>query len=288
MNTTHLQDLVRRHPLAFSALVVGTLLAIDLMLELGSVALSLELSVLITGGLSAALLSAVSVLAITRLGIWRELGLLGRPTRLRMLVWFLPFVVLGVLPWMTVTDLTPAVAAAVVAFGVLNAFWKLGFLGLLMYAWLPRGERFAVGVAAGVWGAMHLAGILFGARVIPTLVLAASYALLSCGFAGVWMRTRLLWPLVAAYALLEGSAVAIFRDSGASNLAPSAADLLPLSVSSLLLAGYGLLALPPRRRSEEPRLQGRVFGPPRTTSGHITVPGSVRTGRDVERRASSR
>ena len=260
MNTTSIQDLVRRNPLAFSALVAGTVLAINLVLKLGSVALSLELSVLTTGGLSAALLSAVGALAITRLGLWHELGLLGWPARLRTLAWFLPFVALGVLPWITVSHLTPAVAAAVVAFGVLNAFWKLGFLGLLMYAWLPRGERFAAAVAAGVWGVMHLAGILLGARVVPTLVLAAAYVLLSFGFAGVWMRTRLLWPLVGAYALLEGSAVAIFRDSGASNLATSAADLLPLMASSLLLAGYGLLALPRRKTSEEPGLRGRVVG----------------------------
>lgn len=261
MNTTSIQDLVRRNPLAFSALVAGTVLVINLVLKLGFVALSLELSVLTTGGLSAALLSAVGALAITRLGLWHELGLLGWPARLRTLAWFLPFVALGGLPWITAAPtLTPAVAAAAVAFGVLNAFWKLGFLGLLMYAWLPRGERFAAAVAAGVWGVMHLAGILLGARVVPTLVLAAAYVLLSFGFAGVWMRTRLLWPLVGAYALLEGSAVAIFRDSGASNLATSAADLLPLMYSSLLLAGYGLLALPRRKTSEEPGLRGRVVG----------------------------
>jgi len=231
------------------------------VLKLGFVVLSLELSVLTTGGRSAALLSAVGALAITRLGLWHELGLLGWPARLRTLAWFLPFVALGGLPWITAAPtLTPAVAAAVVAFGVLNAFWKLGFLGLLMYAWLPRGERFAAAVAAGVWGVMHLAGILLGARVVPTLVLAAAYVLLSFGFAGVWMRTRLLWPLVGAYALLEGSAVAIFRDSGASNLATSAADLLPLMYSSLLLAGYGLLALPRRKTSEKPGLHGRVVG----------------------------
>ena len=39
------------------------------------------------------------------------------------------------------------------------------------------------------------------------------------------------------------------RDSGASNLATSAADLLPLMASSLLLAGYGLLALRAGRRA---------------------------------------
>lgn len=260
MNTTSIQHLARRNPLAFSALLTGIVLAINLVLKLGSVALSLELSPLTTGGVSAALLSAVGALAITRLGLWHELGLLGWPARLRTLAWFLPFVAFGLLPWLTVSNLTPSVAAGVVAFGVLNAFWKLGLLGLLMYAWLPRGERFAAEAAAGVWGVMHLSGILLGARVIPTLVLAAAYVLLSFGFAGVWMRTRLLWPLVGAYALLEGSAVAIFRDSGASNLATSATDLLPLLATSFLLAGYGLLALRRRKTSEEPGLRGRVVG----------------------------
>lgn len=166
----------------------------------------------------------------------------------------------GVLPLTAGPHVTPAGAAAVVAFGVLNACWKLGFLGLLMYAWLPRRERFTAAVAAGVWGVMHLAGILLGARVVPTLVLAASYVLLSFGFAGVWMRTRLLWPLVATYALFEASAVAVFRDSGASNLATSAADLLAPMATSLLLAGYGLLALRRRKTSEKPELRGHVVG----------------------------
>jgi len=259
MSTTSIQDLVRRNPLAFSALVAGTVLAVNLVLKLGSVVLSLELSVLTTGG-SAALLSALGALAITRLGLWHELGLVGWPARLRTLAWFLPFVAFGVLPLTAGPHVTPAGAAAVVAFGVLNAFWKLGFLGLLLYAWLPRGERFAAAVAAGVWGVMHLAGILLGARVVPTLVLAASYVLLSFGFAGVWMRTRLLWPLVATYALFEASAVAVFRDSGASNLATSAADLLAPMATSLLLAGYGLLALRRRKTSEKPELRGHVVG----------------------------
>jgi len=37
MNTTSIQDLVRRNPLAFSALVAGTLVAVNLVLKLGSV-----------------------------------------------------------------------------------------------------------------------------------------------------------------------------------------------------------------------------------------------------------
>lgn len=66
MNTTSIQELVRRNPLALSALVAGTVLAVNLVLKLGFVALSLELSVLTTGVLSAALLGALGAMAITR------------------------------------------------------------------------------------------------------------------------------------------------------------------------------------------------------------------------------
>ncbi len=51
----------------------------------------------------------------------------------------------GVLPLTQGLDVTPSKAAGAIAFGLLIAFWKLIVLGLLLYAWLPRGERFAAG-----------------------------------------------------------------------------------------------------------------------------------------------
>ncbi len=91
---------------------------------------------------------------------------------------------------------------------------------------------------------MHLVGgILTGGTVAPTLMLSASHVLLAFAFVAVRLRTRLLWPLTACYALLLAAAAAVQKNE-ASNLAATVADMMPALVISGLLAGYGLIAWP--------------------------------------------
>jgi hypothetical protein len=99
---------------------------------------------------------------------------------------------------------------------------------------------------------MHIDGILLGAIVVPTLVLALSYVFLGFAFVAVRLRIRLLWPLVCCYALLLTSAALVFQDNGASNLAGSVSDVLPAAGTSLLLAGYGLIVWRRPRATAEP------------------------------------
>ncbi len=91
---------------------------------------------------------------------------------------------------------------------------------------------------------MHLVGgVLTGATVTPTLTLSVSYLFLAFAFAAVRLRTGLLWPLTACYALLLAAAAAVQKNE-ASNLAATVADMMPALVISGLLAGYGLIAWP--------------------------------------------
>ncbi len=251
MSPTSGTDSIQGHPLAFSALVIGVFGGIDVAMAGGSNLLSLDWSVITTGIVSSAVQGVLGVLVISRLGLWRALGLTGRPARLRMLVWFLPFALYGLLPLTAGVDAIAGKVSAAVAFGVLVAFWKLTVLGLVLYAWLPRGARAAAGLTALLWAGMHLSGILAGGIVAPTLLLSLSYLFLGFAFVAVRLRTGLLWPLVCCYALFLSTAAMALQDNEASNLAASVSDVLPAVVISLLLAGYGLLVWRQPRASVE-------------------------------------
>ena len=253
MSLTFDRDSIRRHPRTFSALVIGVFVGIDVALAAASNLLSLEWSVITKGIVSGAMQSVLGALVISRLGLWRELGLAGRPARRRTLLWCLPFAIYGVLPLFTKgLDITAGKAAAAVAFGVLTAFWKLAVLGLVLYAWLPRGARAAAALTACSFAIMHLGGILVGGVVVPTVVLSLSYLFLGFAFVAVRLRIRLLWPLACCYALLLTTAAMVLQDNGASNLAGSVSDVLPAVFSSLLLAGYGLIVWRRPRATAEP------------------------------------
>ncbi|MDQ3870777.1 MAG: hypothetical protein M3301_04070 [Chloroflexota bacterium] len=184
MSPTSETDSIHRHPLAFSALVIGVFAGIDVAMAAASDLWSLEWSVITTGIVSSAVQGVLGVLVITRLGLWRELGLVRRSKQWRTLLWFLPFALYGLLPLTAGIDGSAGKATAAIAFGVLVAFWKVTVLGLVLYAWLPRGTRAAAGLTALLWAAMHLSGILAGGVVTPTLLLSLSYLFLGFALCG--------------------------------------------------------------------------------------------------------
>ena len=233
---------IHRRPLAFSVLLIGAAVGTELLVKAATVLLSLQLSVITVGIISGAVLSVLGAVVITRLAVWDELGVTGRPPRWRTLLWFLPFAVYGVLPLTEGLDATAGKVAGAVAFGVLIALWKFTVLGLLLYAWLPGGTRVAAGRTGLFWGVMHVGGILLGGAVAPTLLLALSCVFLGFAFAAVRLRTGLLWPLVLTYALLMSPAAAVQVDD-AGNLVASVSDVVPALTVSLLLAVYGFVAM---------------------------------------------
>ncbi len=252
MSPTFDRDSIRRHPLTFTGLLIAAETGVNVLMRATRDLLSLEFSVVTTGIISGAVLSLLGALVIRRLGLWRKLGLVGRPERGRTLLWCLPFAIYGMLPLIMVLDVTAGKVAGAVAFGLLIAFWKLTVLGLVLYAWLPRGARAAAALTACSFAIMHLGGILVGGVVLPTLVLSLSYLFLGFAFVAVRLRIRLLWPLVCCYALFLTTAAMASQDNGASNLAGSVSDMLAGVFISLLLAGYGLIAWRRPRATAEP------------------------------------
>ncbi|MBA2638485.1 MAG: hypothetical protein H0U77_00500 [Nocardioidaceae bacterium] len=252
MSLTFDRDSIRRHPLTFSVLLIAAVAGVDVLIVATRDLLSLQFSVITTGIISGAVLSVLGALAIRRLGLWRELGLIGRPARRQTLLWCLPIAIYGVLPLTVGPDVTAGKVASAAAFGVLIAFWKLAVLGLVLYAWLPRGARAAAALTACSFAIMHLTGVVVGGVVVPTLVLSLSYLFLGFAFVAVRLRIRLLWPLACCYALLLTTAAMVLQDNEASNLAGSVSDVLPAVFSSLLLAGYGLIVWRRPRATAEP------------------------------------
>jgi hypothetical protein len=243
MNTITAQKFIHRHPVTVSVLVIATAGAVEILLKATIDLLSVQLPVITVGIISGALLSLLGGVTLTRLGLWRELGLLGRPVQPRALLWLVPFVIHGVLPLTEGFHVSADKAAAALAFGMLIAFWKLVVLAVLFYAWLPHGARCAAAATALGWASMHLGGILTGAPVVPTLLLSLSYLFLAFAFVAVRLRTGVLWPLLATYALLLTTAVAVQKIQS-NNLVPSVTHVLHAVGISILLAVYGLLAWP--------------------------------------------
>ena len=230
-----------RHPLVFSLLVVAVAMLLDTLLGAALGRLAPGLPVLEIGLITGATLSVVAGVALWRLGWWRDVGF-RIPTEARALLWFLPFLVYGLLPLGAGLRATSAGILAAAAAGLAIAFWKLAVLGLLVRAFQPQGTWRAATVAAVLYGLLHLGGLLVGAAVGPTLLLSLSSLFLAFGFAAVRLRTGLLWPLVGCYALLLTTAAAT-QDIVTPNLAASIEVLAPAVAVSLLVALYGVFAL---------------------------------------------
>jgi uncharacterized protein len=274
MNLTPARDIIERHPFRFAAALAATVAVLHQLLHAILDALVSDVSVINTGIISGSVLSLLGGATISRLGLWRELGLISRPARVRTLLWFLPFVIYGLLPLTAVTAVGVEQLVTAAAFGFSTALWKVMALGLLLHALLPRGARTGSALTAALWAGMHGLGLLVGALVMPTLVLVLSYVFLSFAFAAVRLRTGLLWPLIGSYGLLLTSA-SLLETHGASNLAGSVEDLVPALGLSVLLAAHGAAALPRGRA-----LAGRRIGTPATTApsrpSALSAPGASR------------
>ena len=230
-----------RSPLVFSLLVVAAAMLLDTLLGGALGRFAPGLSILHIGLATGAMLSTLASMALWRLGWWREVGFRA-PRDGRALLWFLPFLLYGLLPLGAGMRATAAGMLAAAAAGLAIAFWKLVVLGLLVRAFEPHGVWRAATLAAVLYGLLHLGSLLVGAAVGPTLLLSLASVCLAFGFAAVRLRTGLLWPLVGCYALLLTTAAAS-QDLVAPNLAPSIEAVAPAVAVSFLLALYGVFAL---------------------------------------------
>jgi membrane protease YdiL (CAAX protease family) len=80
---------------------------------------------------------------------------------------------------------------------------ELWFRGLALRAALPLGPARAAALTALVFGAVHLANVLFGQNPAVTAAQAVGAACFGFGYAVLRLRTNALWVLAATHAVFD-------------------------------------------------------------------------------------
>lgn len=148
------------------------------------------------------LLLAMSLVVVRRIG-WSAVGASG-PSSWRGARWLVAPIVLALVPlawgWSPDPSTLPVLAAGYAATGVYEELW---FRGAVLRVALPLGVGRAAALSAAVFGAAHLANVLFGQNVVVTAAQAVGAACFGFGYAVLRMRTRALWVLAATHAVLD-------------------------------------------------------------------------------------
>ncbi|MFN8167708.1 MAG: CPBP family intramembrane glutamic endopeptidase [Candidatus Nanopelagicales bacterium] len=147
-------------------------------------------------------LLVLSLLVARRVG-WRAVAA-GGPSTWRQTAWLVAPAAVALVPlaWGWAPD--PAtLAALMVGYAATGVYEELWFRGLALRAALPLGPRRAAGLTALVFGAVHLANVLFGQNPAVTAAQAVGAACFGFGYAVLRLRTNALWVLAATHAVFD-------------------------------------------------------------------------------------
>jgi len=124
---------------------------------------------------------------------WREVRLLGVPT------------LVAIAPLVTGIDLPGASTLAVLALGYLatGVFEELWHRGVVLDALRPAGLRRSALVGAVLFGASHLANVVFGQPVAVSLAQSVGAFCFGLGFGIFRWRTNAVWLLAGIHALSD-------------------------------------------------------------------------------------
>ena len=226
-----------RHPYRFVALL--ELMIVAVYLGAGTAAHFLDFGGLGVYVLANAVLTALLVLVLTRVGWWRTVGF--RAAGPRQLLWVIPItlpVFLNFYP-----GLQPGGPASVAGFLGLAAMVgfveECTFRGLMLRALQPRGVWRAVVTTTVLFGITHLMNIMAGEGGIQAGLQLLYSTAIGFAFAAVALRTNVIWPLIVVHALIDF--VAFMQDPAAA--VPLGAEIaLDLGVTAVFLA-YGLVVM---------------------------------------------
>ncbi|MGZ4595021.1 MAG: CPBP family intramembrane glutamic endopeptidase [Actinomycetes bacterium] len=153
-------------------------------------------------------LPVVLVLLVMSLAVARRVGwtaiAAGRPATWRHVGWLTAPVLVALVPlaWGWSPDPTTLVALAL-GYAATGVYEELWFRGLALRAALPLGPGRAAALTAVVFGASHLANVLFGQNVAVTAAQAVGAAAFGFGYAVLRLRTNALWFLAGTHALFD-------------------------------------------------------------------------------------
>ncbi len=187
-----------RDTIALAGLAIGVTAVGSLLVELvapGSDQLLRRLPVVLV-------LLAMSLVVAGRTG-WAAVAA-GRPSTWRQVGWLTAPVVVALAPlaWGWAPD--PATLLALtLGYAATGVYEELWFRGLMLRAALPLGPGRAAALTAVVFGASHLANILFGQNAAITAAQAVGAAAFGFGYAVLRLRTNALWVLVGTHGVLD-------------------------------------------------------------------------------------
>lgn len=191
------------------------------------------------------LVLAVLALVVARAVGWREVGA-GRPSTWRRPAWLLAPLVVALVPlawgWSPDPATLGVLALGYAATGVYEELW---FRGVVLRSALPLGPGRAAALTAVLFGASHLANMLFGQNPAVTLAQAVGATAFGFGYAVLRLRTRAVWALAATHALLDLLLHTTGLHGGALWAVMVGQDVVLLVV--------GLVALPGARREAASR-----------------------------------
>lgn len=198
-------------------------------------------------------LLVMSVFVARRAG-WSILSAAG-PSTWRSTSWLIAPVGLALVPlgwgWSPDRSTLLVLVAGYAATGVYEELW---FRGIMLRAALPLGAGTSAALTALVFGASHLANILFGQNAFITAAQAIGAAAFGFGYAVLRLRTNALWVLAASHAVLD----LLLHTTGLQGAA-----LWGVMVGQdLLLLVVGLAALPALTAADAGHVAtvGRTFG----------------------------
>lgn len=153
-------------------------------------------------------LPVVLVLLVMSLVVARRIGwaaiAAGSPTTWRQVGWLTSPVLVALVPlawgWSPDPSTLVALTLGYAATGVYEELW---FRGVVLRAALPLGPGRAAALTAVVFGAAHLANILFGQNAAVTAAQAVGAAAFGFGYAVLRLRTNALWVLAGTHGVLD-------------------------------------------------------------------------------------
>jgi len=173
---------------------------------------------------------------------WRSLHLLWLPG-----LWALFYL----FPFLLTMQVSGAMVVVLIApFALLNGLREEAlFRGVILQALLPYGWRRAAALSALFFGLFHLQNLLYYPPLIVLAQIIGTF-LFGFGFAACRLRTNTIWPLIIFHACND--LIAFSASNG--GIVPPIYDSLWFVcggiVFNLVLAGYGLFLLRPRRQQQ--------------------------------------
>ncbi len=151
-------------------------------------------------------LPVVLVLLVMSLVVARRIGwsaiAAGSPATWRQTGWLTAPVLVALVPlawgWSPDPSTLVVLTLGYAATGIYEELW---FRGVVLRAALPLGPGRAAALTAVVFGAAHLANILFGQNVAVSAAQAVGAAAFGFGYAVLRLRTNALWVLAGTHAV---------------------------------------------------------------------------------------